>query len=58
MAKQNQVFQILGTGPDPDDCTVIMDFWREDAVNNNRLCLYADPRQDVPGAGECTIMNN
>jgi len=53
-----QNFVIYGTGPDPDNFTVIMDFWREDAVFYNRLCLLADLRQAMPGAGACTIMDN
>ena len=53
-----QIFAIEGTGPDPDNFTVIMDFWREDAVFYNRLCLMADERQAMPGAGACTIMDN
>ena len=35
-----------------------MDFWAEDAVFYNRLCLYADERQDLPGAGACTVEDN
>ena len=53
-----QVFKIEGTGPDPDNFTVIMDFWRDDAVFYNRLCLYADARQDMPGAGACGPVDN
>ena len=35
-----------------------MDFWREDAMSLNYLCLHPDVRQDMPGAGECTTNDN
>ena len=35
-----------------------MDFWRDDAVFYNRLCLLADVRQDMPGAGACDTNDN
>jgi hypothetical protein len=28
----NQTFEIVGTGLDEENYTIIMDFWREDAV--------------------------
>ena len=53
-----QWFNISGTGPDPENYTVIMDFWHESAISQNRLCLYADASQGIPGSGNCTIEAN
>ena len=44
---------IHGTGPDPDNYTVLMDFWDESAMPHNRLCLYPDHRQGIPSSGQC-----
>ena len=49
---------IHGTGPDPDNFTVLMDFWHESAMPYNILCLYPDARQGVPASGECTVNVN
>lgn len=35
-----------------------MDFWNEDAVGYNWLCLYPDPSQNIPGAGACESYAN
>ena len=43
-ANDYQYFYIYGTGPDPENFTVIMDFWREDAFAQNFICLYPDNR--------------
>jgi hypothetical protein len=42
---ENQRFQINGTGLDEENYTIIMDFWRDDAVakpDGNMLCLVPD----------------
>lgn len=57
-AHDYQLFHIYGTGPDPENFTVIMDFWREDAYGSNFLCLHPDERQDMPGAGACGGVDN
>ena len=57
-AHDYQYFYIYGTGPDPENFTVIMDFWREDAFAQNFICLYPDERQDMPGAGVCDLNDN
>lgn len=54
----NQYIVVYGTGEDPENYTVIMDFWNEDAVAYNRLCLYPDVRQAMPGAGMCASAEN
>jgi len=54
----NQWFHVAGTGPDSDNYTVIMDFWHETARPRNRLCLYPDASQGVPGSGNCSINAN
>ena len=54
----NQKFVVVGTGPELDNFTVIMDFWDDGASPYNILCLYPDFRQGMPGSGECTIMPN
>ena len=50
-----QLFWIQGTGDleHGRDYTVIMDFWREDAVGFNHVCLEPSARQDKFGAGQC-----
>ena len=35
-----------------------MDFWLEDAMSHNVLCLMPDERQGIPGSGACTIEDN
>lgn len=37
-----QVMTIIGTGKDPENYTVIMDFWHETAMPFNKLCFYPD----------------
>ena len=48
-----QYISVYGTGEDPENYTVIMDFWIDEAVSYNRLCLYPDINQMIPGAGVC-----
>lgn len=38
-----QSVSIYGTGDDPENFTVIMDFWLESAKPFNEVCLYRDP---------------
>ena len=51
----DQLFWVMGTGADPSNYTVIMDFWHETAMPHNQLCLAPDPQQGIPGSGNCTI---
>ena len=46
---------ILGTGPEKDNFTVIMDFWHESAMPHNIICLYPGHSQGIPASGACTI---
>ena len=55
IALENQVFAIFGTGNEPDNFTVIMDFWHETAMPHNYLCLFPDAGQGIPGSGDCTV---
>jgi hypothetical protein len=55
---QNQYITVYGTGEDPDNFTVLMDFWSQDAVGFNILCLFPDPAQAIPGAGACADTTN
>ena len=41
-----QTLNIAGTGLDPENYTVVMDFWLEDAKRYNEICLEEDTRQD------------
>jgi hypothetical protein len=41
-----QTLNIAGTGVDPENYTVVMDFWLEDAKRYNEICLEEDTRQD------------
>jgi len=51
----DQLFWVIGTGADPENYTVIMDFWHESAMPHNRLCMAPDVRQGIPGSGDCSI---
>jgi len=51
----HQWFLVHGTGTDPENYTVVMDFWHETAMPHNVLCLFPDFRQGVPGSGLCNI---
>lgn len=48
-----QKVYIYGTGTDPENYTVIMDFWLEGARPYNSLCVGADPQQAAPTAAPC-----
>ena len=41
----SQLFFVVGTGTDPENYTVIMDFWHESAMPYNYLCMGIDYRQ-------------
>jgi len=51
----DQIFSIYGTGQDPENYTVIMDFWHETAMPYNQICMYPDEQQGNPGAGICEV---
>ena len=51
----DQRFWVIGTGTDPENYTVIMDFWHESAMPHNRLCMAPDVQQGIPGSGDCSI---
>lgn len=53
-----QKLYIYGTGPDPENYTVIMDFWLEGASPYNMLCLDHSVNQAIPGAGMCTVQDH
>ena len=48
-----QELYIYGTGDDPENFTVIMDFWLESAKPFNEICLYGDNQQNDPSAALC-----
>lgn len=48
-----QKVTINGTGEDPENFTVIMDFWLESAKPWNLICVNDDQQQDNPSAGMC-----
>lgn len=48
-----QLFFVVGTGTDPENYTVIMDFWHESAMPYNHICMGVDE-----GQGACTVNNN
>jgi len=52
---EHQWFIVNGTGTDPENHTVIMDFWHETAMPHNALCMFPDLRQGTPGSGLCSI---
>ena len=41
---QEQRAFIYGTGDNPENFTVVMDFWLESAVHTNQICLGVDPK--------------
>ena len=45
---------IYGTGDNPENFTVVMDFWLESAKPWNQICLYVDDNQANPSAGVCS----
>ena len=56
--EQHQWFHINGTGTDPENYTIIMDFWNETAMPHNVLCMYPDLHQGFPASGTCNISPN
>ena len=54
----DQTVTVKGTGADPENYTVIMDFWDTDTTAFNMLCLEPDAGQGMPTSGECTINEN
>ena len=51
----DQKVTIQGTGDDPENFTVIMDFWLESAKPWNQICIAPDAQQSNPTAGACTL---
>jgi len=45
---------VYGTGRDPENWTVVMDFWLEGAKPWNRICPRTSKHQDVGPAAACT----
>ena len=56
--QEHQWFLINGTGTDPENYTIIMDFWNETAMPHNVLCMFPDLRQGFPASGTCNINQN
>ena len=54
----DQSVTITGTGDDPENFVVIMDFWLESAQPWNEICIDRDYGQDNPSAGACTTTDN
>ena len=54
----DQSVTITGTGEDPENFTVIMDFWLESALPWNEICIDRDYGNDNPSAGGCSITDN
>ena len=49
---------INGTGDNPENFTVVMDFWLEASKPWNQLCLDIDDQQSNPTAGICDAGNS
>ena len=54
----DQKVNIDGTGDNPENFTVIMDFWLESAKPWNQICIDIDVQQANPTAGACTTTDN
>ena len=50
----DQKVTIYGTGDNPENFTVVMDFWLESAKPWNQICIGPDAMQANPTAGACT----
>ena len=50
----DQKVSIYGTGDNPENFTVVMDFWLESAKPWNYICLHVGDNQDNPSAGMCS----
>lgn len=57
-APGTQQLFIYGTGEDPENYTVIMDFWNEASVLTNQVCLHVDNQQAAPTAQTCAAGDN
>jgi len=53
-----QKVYIYGTGRDPENFTVIMDFWLEGAKPWNMICPRESKHQAKPAAGACAAIDN
>ena len=53
-----QKVYIYGTGRDPENWTVIMDFWLEGAKPWNRICPRESKHQQKPAAALCGAIDN
>ena len=53
-----QKLNIEGTGDDPENFVVVMDFWLESAKPFNEICLHVSENQDNPSAPRCNIGNS
>ena len=48
-----QTLNIEGTGDNPENFVVVMDFWLESAKPFNEICLHVSENQDNPSAPRC-----
>ena len=48
---------INGTGDNPENFVVVMDFWLESAKPFNEICLHVSENQDNPTAPRCNTGN-
>lgn len=51
-----QKLYIYGTGLDPENFVVVMDFWLEGAKPWNRICPRESKHQKMPAAGNCAAV--
>ena len=49
----SQTLTIQGTGDDPENFVVVMDFWLESAKPFNEICLIVGDNQNNPSAARC-----
>ena len=49
----DQKLNIRGTGDNPENFVVVMDFWLESAKPFNEICLFVSDHQDNPSAARC-----
>ena len=52
-----QILNIEGTGEDPENFVVVMDFWLESAKPFNNICLHVSDHQTNPTAARCRREN-
>ena len=48
-----QTLNIEGTGDDPENFVVVMDFWLDSAKPFNSICLHVSDNQENPSAARC-----